>query len=91
MTPSYSLDSEPVRVPSSLSERIISSPASVFSSDLPMAIIRNRNTGQIRAILSDVADVAAAQAEAGRLLGYSADDLDVHFSRGIPDAAAWRR
>ncbi len=60
-------------------------------SDLPMAIIRDRRTGQVRAILRDVAHPDAAQAEAGEVLGFSADDRQVHFSRGMPDSTAWRR
>ena len=54
--------------------------------DLPMAILVDPSTGQVRAILRDLpqADaVAALAAQAG------ADSLHVLFSRGIPDAAAW--
>ena len=56
--------------------------------DLPMAILLDPSTGQVRGILRDMpqADAAAALApQAGP------DGLDVLFSRGIPDAAAWRR
>ena len=57
-------------------------------SDLTMAILRNPRTRQVRGILRDLpqADAAAALApQAGP------DSLDVLFSRGIPDAAAWSR
>ena len=56
--------------------------------DLPMAILLDPSTGQVRGILRDMpqADAAAALApQAGP------DSLDVLFSRGIPDAAAWSR
>jgi len=57
--------------------------------DRAMAILRDPRTGQVRAILRDLppqyrlaADATAGVAEPG---------LDMLFSRGIPDAAAWRR
>ncbi len=53
--------------------------------DLPMTVLLDPATGQVRAILRDLpqADAAAALApQAG---------LDALFSRGIPDAAAWSR
>ena len=56
--------------------------------DLPMTILLDPVTGRVRGILRDVprADTAAALApQAGP------DSLDVLFSRGIPDAAAWGR
>ena len=56
--------------------------------DLPMTILLDPNTGQVRGILRDVppADAPAALApQAGP------DSLDLLFSRGIPDAEAWRR
>ena len=56
--------------------------------DLPMTVLLDTVTGQVRAILRDLpqADAAAALApQAGP------DSLDVLFSRGIPDAAAWSR
>ena len=56
-------------------------------SDIPMAILRNPRTGQIRGILRDVVPAAiAADAAAG-----SSPRLEVLFSRGIPDTSAWRR
>ena len=55
----------------------------------PMAILREPGGGQVRGFLRDVPpaaqaarDTAARSAETG---------LEVLFSRGIPDAAAWRR
>ena len=56
--------------------------------DLPMTIMLDPSTGQVRGILRDPpqADAAAALApQAGP------DSLDVLFSRGIPGAGAWRR
>ena len=55
--------------------------------DLPMSILRDPSTGQVRGVLRDVAeaDAAAHSPQAG------VDSLDVLFSRGIPDAAAWSR
>ena len=56
--------------------------------DLPMSILLDPRTGQVRGILRDVpqADIAAALALRAR-----PDSLDVLFSRGIPDAGAWGR
>ena len=51
----------------------------------PMSILLDPSTGQVRGILRDPpqADAAALAPQAGT------DSLDVLFSRGIPDAAAW--
>ena len=58
-------------------------------SDLPMAILRNPRTGQVRGILRDLPPATqAARDAAGRTAG---PELEVLFSRGIPDAAAWNR
>ena len=56
-------------------------------SDLSMAILRNRRTGQVRGILRDVSppDAAAMAPQA------NIDSLDVFFSRGMPDTVAWGR
>ena len=54
-------------------------------SDLSVAILRNPRTGQVRGILRDLPGPGAAAAFA------AGPDLEVLFSRGIPDAAAWRR
>ena len=66
--------------------------------DRPMAILRSRATGQVRAMLRDlrdptgqIADAAAAVADAVARLGVAGDDLTVLFSRGIPDAIPRRR
>ena len=56
--------------------------------DIPMAILRDPWTGQVRVILRDPpleARVAADEA------GTAAPGLEVLFSRGIPDPEAWRR
>jgi len=56
-------------------------------SDQPMAILRNPRNGQVRGILWDPPLPTAAHA-----VGAAAyPDLEVLFSRGIPDPAAWRR
>ena len=58
-------------------------------SDSPMAILRNPRTGQVRGILRDPSLTIQAVGEAtGQSTG---PGLDVLFSRGIPDAEAWRR
>ncbi len=56
-------------------------------SDIPMAILRNAQTGQIRGILRD--PPPAAQAAAGGQ--GTGTRLEVLFSRGIPGVEAWRR
>ena len=55
--------------------------------DLATTILLDPSTGEVRAILRDLpeADAAALAPQAGP------DSLDVLFSRGIPDAAAWNR
>ena len=57
-------------------------------SDLPMAILRNPRTGQVRGILRNLTQAGAAAARAPQA---GVGSLDVLFSRGIPDAAAWSR
>ena len=58
-------------------------------SDIPMTILRNAQTGQIRGILRDPSPAIQGAADAvGQGIGTR---LEVLFSRGIPDAAAWRR
>ena len=55
----------------------------------PMAILIDPDSGRVRGILGDLPPVAqAARDAAGRSAG---PRLDVLFSRGIPDTAAWRR
>ena len=63
--------------------------------DLPMSILLDPSTGQVRGILRDVRQTAATAAlalEAGPD-GFDVpfSRFDVLFSRGIPDAAAWGR
>ena len=56
----------------------------------PMAILRNPQSGQVRAILRN--PPPAAQAPGGNAADRSGGPgLDMLFSRGIPDAAAWGR
>ena len=58
-------------------------------SDIPMAILRNPRTGQIRGVLRDPPPATQAAANAvGQGVGTR---LDVLFSRGIPGTEAWRR
>ena len=58
-------------------------------SDIPMAILRNPENGQIRGILRDQPlPTQAAMDMAGTAAG---PGLVVLFSRGIPEGAAWRR
>ena len=53
--------------------------------DIPLFILIDPNTRQVRGILRDL-----PQAGASALVHQTGGDrLDVHFSRGIPDAAAW--
>ena len=59
-------------------------------SDRAMTILRDPRTGQVRGILRDTGapDEAAAAADAASVVGQG---LEVLFSRGVPDAAAWKR
>ena len=52
-------------------------------SDVPMAILRDPRSGQVRAFLRDLPRSAVAQAAAKIATG--AQGLEVLFSRGIPD------
>ena len=56
--------------------------------DIPVSILLDPNTGQVRGILRDLpqADTAAALVPQA-----DPDSLDTLFSRGMPDAAAWER
>ena len=58
-------------------------------SDRPMAILRNPSTGQVRGFLRDLPPVTQAAMEAAGRAGEPG--FEVFFSRGIPDAEAWRR
>ena len=56
--------------------------------DLPMAILRNLRTGQVRGFLRDLPPpTQAARDAAGSAAG---PGLEVLFSRGIPGVEAWR-
>ena len=55
----------------------------------PMAIRRDPRTGQVRGILRDLPPAAQAARDAAGSIAERG--LEVLFSRGIPDAAAWRR
>ena len=57
-------------------------------SNIPMAILRDPRTGQVRGFLREPPITTAVAADA---IGVSASGLEVLFSRGIPGAAAWRR
>ena len=58
-------------------------------SDRPMAILRNPRNGQVRGILRDLS--LPAQIAADEAAAVAGPSLEVLFSRGIPDAAAWSR
>ena len=57
-------------------------------SDIPMAILRDPRTGQVRGILRDPPRTAEVAADG---VGAPTPGLEALFSRGIPGAAAWRR
>ena len=59
------------------------------STDRPMAILRDPQTGQVRAFLSDLPSAAQAAADAVGRPGRQG--LEMLFSRGIPGVDAWRR
>ena len=59
------------------------------NSDMPMAILRNPESGQIRRFVRDLPPGPAALEEAERLAAETGFELS--FSRGIPDAAEWQR
>ena len=56
----------------------------------PMAILRSLRTGQVRGILGDLAGSILTHSDAAAVLS-PAPGLVLRFSRGIPDAEAWRR
>ena len=60
------------------------------TTDRPAVILRERSSGRVRGILLDaVSALAAAQGGAGALA--LSPNLDVIFSRGLPDASGGRR
>ena len=56
----------------------------------PMAILRDPQTGQVRGFLRDP-PLAGTQVAADAVGGTVGKGMEVLFSRGIPDIAAWRR
>jgi Leucine-rich repeat (LRR) protein len=61
------------------------------STDRPMAILRDPQTGQVRGFLSDVPGPAQAAADAAGSALAPNSRVQVLFSRGIPDETAWRK
>ena len=59
-------------------------------SDLPTAILRDPRTGRVRGILREVPPPARAAMDAAERSA-AGPELEMLFSRGLPDAAAWRR
>ena len=59
------------------------------TTDRPMAILRDPQTGQVRGFLRDLPP--ATQAAADTVGGAVVQGMEVLFSRGIPPADAWRR
>ena len=55
----------------------------------PMAILRDPRTGQIHGFLSDLPP--GAQTAADAVAQIAGKGMEVLFSRGIPDAEAWKR
>lgn len=51
-----------------------------------MSIIRDRRSGAVRGILRDIATAAAV-----RTASAAGGDMEVLFSRGVPESQAWRR
>ena len=58
--------------------------------DLPTAILRDPRTGRVRGILREVPPPAWAAMDA-TTQSATGPELEMLFSRGMPDAAAWRR
>ena len=77
----------------SLASITLASPGESFTlsgdSDFPMAILRDPRTGQVRGILRDLPSAAQVAMDAAGQAGGPA--WETLFSRGIPDAEAWRR
>ena len=59
--------------------------------DLPMSIVRDPRTGQVRGFLRDPPAATAADGRAAAPRMLAEPGLERLFSRGIPDPAAWRR
>ena len=58
------------------------------ATDRPMAILRDPVTRQVRAFLSDLSTAAETADAVAQTAG---EAMEVLFSRGIPEADAWRR
>ena len=58
-------------------------------SDVPMAILRDPRTGRVRGILQEVPPPARAAMDAAERS--AKPELEMLFSRGMPDTPAWRR
>ena len=59
--------------------------------DRPMAIVRNPATGRVRAVLRGLPHAAGHPAGASAAAATAGPGLQILYSRGIPDADAWRR
>ena len=62
--------------------------------DRPMAILRDPRSGEVRGFLRDLPPSVAARGDLAAALSSvpgSVPGLEALFSRGIPDATAWRR
>ena len=59
-------------------------------SDRAVVILRDPRSGQVRAILRGAPEAEMEGADAAAALG-APPELEVLFSRGIPDASQWRR
>lgn len=57
-------------------------------SDQPMAILRDPASGQVRGILRGVPPAALVRQDLASTV--SGPELEILFSRGLPDASAWR-
>ena len=71
----------------------LSGPAGSFTLDgetaMPMAILRDPRTGQVRGFLRDPSPITQTVADATGG-GVRVAELEVLFSRGIPSGEAWR-
>ena len=72
----------------------LSGPGGTFAlneeSDVPTAILRDPRTGRVRGILREVPPSAQAAMDA-TTRSAAEPELEMLFSRGMPDATAWRR
>ena len=59
--------------------------------DLPMSIVRDPRTGQVRGFLQEPPATTAADGRAAAPRMLAEPGLDVLFSRGIPGVEAWRQ